>query len=276
MRLQDKVALVTGCARDGGIGHAMALGLAREGADIVVADYCQPSFKEHPEIKFGQMEELEALADKIRKLGRRSLPVKVDVTVEQEVAAMAQSASREFGSVDILCNNAGGWVGTVPLTEMSIEAWNRTVGMNLTGTFLCCKHVVPLMVRGGRGGRIVNTSSHAGIRAMPGVPTHYTAAKHGIVGLTRALAQELGPFRITVNAICPGMVLTTRLEGLRVEKLQQTENLGREAAIAKLAQQVPLGRLATPEDVAALVVFLASDDAQYMTGETVGITGGLP
>lgn len=254
----------------------MALGLAREGADVVVADYCRPSFKEHPEIKFGQTEELQALADKIRKLGRRSLAVRVDVTDEQEVAAMAQSAGKEFGSVDILCNNAGGWVGTVPLTEMSIEAWERTIGMNLTGTFLCCKHVVPLIVRGGRGGRIVNTASHAGIRTVPGVPTHYAAAKHAIVGLTRALALELAPLKITVNAICPGMVATTRFEGLRVEKLQHTENLGREAAIAKLAQQVPLRRLATPQDVAALVVFLASDDAQYMTGETVGITGGLP
>src|SRR5437588_331129 len=128
-RLQDKVAIVTGCARERGIGRAIAMRMAREGAHVVVADYCR-SMPEYPTAKFGQMEELEGVAGEIRKLGRRSLAVRVDVTDEGEVASMAEAAMKEFGRVDVLCNNAGGGVGGGPVVQTTLDAWNRTVAIN--------------------------------------------------------------------------------------------------------------------------------------------------
>src|SRR5271167_4154222 len=151
MRLEGKVAIVTGCARARGIGRAIAMRLASEGADIVAADCCR-SIPEYPDAKFGQMAELEGVASEVRKLGRRSIAVKVDVTDEGEVANMADAAMKEFGRIDILCNNAGGGVGGAPVIQLTLDAWNRTVGINLTGTFLCAKHVAPKIIAGRRGG----------------------------------------------------------------------------------------------------------------------------
>ena len=212
MKLQDRVAIVTGCGRERGIGRAIALRLAKEGAHIVAGEYGR-AMKEYPDAKFGQMEELESLAAEVRKLGRKCLPVKVDVTDEPEVAAMAEAAWKEFGRIDILCNNAGGGVGGGPVVQQTLDSWNKTVAINLTGTFLCAKHVAPKIIQGGRGGRIINTASIAGKRGGPGMAA-YSAAKHGVIGLTRSLALELGQFGITVNAVCPGFVETQLFEGL--------------------------------------------------------------
>ncbi len=166
MRLKDRVAIVTGCARERGIGRAIALRLAGEGADIIAGDYGR-SMKDYPDAKFGQMEGLQALAEEIRKLGRRCLTVRVDVTDESEVAAMVDAAWKEFGRIDILCNNAGGGVGGGPVVQQTLDSWSKTVAINLTGTFLCSKHVASKIIQGGRGGRIINTSSIAGKRGAP-------------------------------------------------------------------------------------------------------------
>jgi len=272
MRLQDKVAIVTGCARDRGIGRAIAMRLARDGAHVVAADYCR-SISEYPDAKFGQMEELERLAATIGDLGRRSIAVRVDVTDENEVAAMTEAAMKEFGRVDILCNNAGGGVGGGPVVQQSLDSWNRTVGMNLTGAFLCAKHVAPKIIAGGRGGRIINTASIAGKRGGPGMAA-YSAAKHGVIGLTRSLALELGQFGITVNAVCPGFVETQLLEGL-INMVGVTRNLNREQVIQTFVSQVPMGRMETGDDVADVVAFLASSDGGYMTGQALNICGGV-
>ena len=272
MRLQDRVAIVTGCARERGIGKAIALRLAREGAHIVAGDYGR-SMKEYPDAKFGQMGELEALAGEIRKLGRRCLPVRVDVTDEGEVSAMAEAAWKEFGRVDILCNNAGGGVGGGPVIQQTLDSWSKTIAINLTGTFLCAKHVAPKIIEGGRGGRIVNTASIAGKRGGPGMAA-YCAAKHGVVGLTRSLALELGQFGITVNAVCPGFVETQLFEGL-LQMVGAARSLTREQAIQSFVAQVPMGRMETGDDVANVVAFLASDDGGYMTGQALNICGGV-
>jgi NAD(P)-dependent dehydrogenase (short-subunit alcohol dehydrogenase family) len=272
MRLQDKVAIVTGCARDRGIGRAIALRLAGEGAHIVAADYCR-SLAEYPDAKFGQMEELERVAATIRELGRRSIAVKVDVTDEGEVARMTEAAMKEFGRVDILCNNAGGGVGGGVVVEQSLDSWNKTVAMNLTGAFLCAKHVAPKIIAGGRGGRIINTASIAGKRGGPGMAA-YCAAKHGVIGLTRSLALELGQFGITVNAVCPGFVETQLLEGL-INMVGVTRSLNRDQVIKTFVAQVPMGRMETGDDVANVVAFLASDDGGYMTGQALNICGGV-
>jgi len=272
MRLENKVAIVTGCARERGIGRAIAMRLADEGAHVVVADYCR-SMAEYPDAKFGQMEELEGVAAAIRKLGRRSLAVKVDVTDEHEVAQMAESAMKEFGRVDILCSNAGGGVGGGPVIQQTLDSWNRTVGINLTGTFLCAKHVAPKIIAGGRGGRIINTASIAGKRGGP-MMAAYSAAKHGVIGLTRSLALELGAFNITVNAVCPGFVETQLFEGL-INMVGSTRNMNREQVLKTFVNQVPMGRMQTGEDVANVVAFLASEDGGYMTGQALNICGGV-
>ena len=272
MRLENKVAIVTGCARERGIGRAIAMRLADEGAHVVVADYCR-SMPEYPDAKFGQMEELEGVAAAIRKLGRRSLAVKVDVTDEHEVAEMAEAAMKEFGRVDILCSNAGGGVGGGPVIQQTLDSWNRTVGINLTGTFLCAKHVAPKIIAGGRGGRIINTASIAGKRGGP-MMAAYSAAKHGVIGLTRSLALELGAFNITVNAVCPGFVETQLFEGL-INMVGSTRNMNREQVLKTFVNQVPMGRMQTGEDVANVVAFLASEDGGYMTGQALNICGGV-
>jgi NAD(P)-dependent dehydrogenase (short-subunit alcohol dehydrogenase family) len=272
MRLENKVAIVTGCARERGIGRAIAMRLADEGAHVVVADYCR-SMAEYPDAKFGQMEELEGVAAAIRKVGRRSLAVKVDVTDEHEVAQMAESAMKEFGRVDILCSNAGGGVGGGPVIQQTLDSWNRTVGINLTGTFLCAKHVAPKIIAGGRGGRIINTASIAGKRGGP-MMAAYSAAKHGVIGLTRSLALELGAFNITVNAVCPGFVETQLFEGL-INMVGSTRNMNREQVLKTFVNQVPMGRMQTGEDVANVVAFLASEDGGYMTGQALNICGGV-
>ena len=272
MRLENKVAIVTGCARERGIGRAIAMRLADEGAHVVVADYCR-SMPEYPDAKFGQMEELEGVAAAIRKLGRRSLAVKVDVTDEAEVAQMAEAAMKEFGRVDILCSNAGGGVGGGPVIQQTLDSWNRTVGINLTGTFLCAKHVAPKIIASGRGGRIINTASIAGKRGGP-MMAAYSAAKHGVIGLTRSLALELGAFNITVNAVCPGFVETQLFEGL-INMVGATRNMNREQVLKTFVNQVPMGRMQTGEDVANVVAFLASEDGGYMTGQALNICGGV-
>jgi NAD(P)-dependent dehydrogenase (short-subunit alcohol dehydrogenase family) len=272
MRLQDRVAIVTGCARERGIGRAIAMRLAREGADIVAADFCR-SLPGYPDAKFGQMAELESLVGDIKRLGRRAIAVSVDVTNEQEVAAMSETAMKEFGRIDILCNNAGGGVGGGPVIQQTLDSWSRTIAINLTGTFLCAKHVAPRMVAGARGGRIINTASIAGKRGGPGLAA-YSAAKHGVIGLTRSLANELGQFGITVNAVCPGFVETQLLEGL-IDMVGATRNLSREQVIKTFVAQVPLGRMETGDDVANVVAFLASEDGGYMTGQALNICGGV-
>ncbi|HUA32759.1 MAG TPA: SDR family NAD(P)-dependent oxidoreductase [Candidatus Binataceae bacterium] len=271
-RLEDKVAIVTGCGRERGIGRAIALRLAREGAHVVAADYCR-AMSEYPDAKFGQMQELEGVAAEIRKLGRRSIAVKVDVTDEAEVEAMTAAAIKEFGRVDILCNNAGGGVGGGPVVQHSLDAWNRTVAINLTGTFLCAKHVAPQIIAGGRGGRIINTASIAGKRGGPGMAA-YCAAKHGVIGLTRCLALELGQFGITVNAVCPGFVETQLFEGL-INMVGTARNLNREQVLQTFVAQVPMGRMENGDDVADVVAFLASKDGGYMTGQALNICGGV-
>jgi NAD(P)-dependent dehydrogenase (short-subunit alcohol dehydrogenase family) len=228
---------------------------------------------EYPDAKFGQMAELEGVAAEIRKLGRRSIAVKVDVTDEAEVAAMAEAAMKEFGRVDILCNNAGGGVGGGPVIQQTLDSWNRTVAINLTGSFLCAKHVAPKIIAGGRGGRIINTASIAGKRGGP-MMAAYSAAKHGVVGLTRSLALELGPSNITVNAVCPGFVETQLFEGL-INMVGATRGMNREQVLRTFVQQVPMGRMETGDDVANVVAFLASEDGGYMTGQALNICGGV-
>jgi NAD(P)-dependent dehydrogenase (short-subunit alcohol dehydrogenase family) len=269
--LKGKVAIVTGVGRRSGIGAAIALRLAREGAHVIVGDICKPP-SNLPNAGGGAWEELSSIAEEISALGVRGVPVRVDVTDAESVKAMVATAQSEFGKLDILVNNAGAAIGPGPVVQMEESAWRRTLEINATGTFLCCKHALPLMIAGGQGGRIVNIASIAARRPKPFVSA-YAASKAAVVALTRSLAQEVAEFGITVNAVLPGDVDTDlKRWGLRLE----AEAMGRpyEEVFGAAVARIPLGRFATPEDVANLVAFLASNQADFITGQAYNLTGG--
>jgi len=273
MKLIDRVAIVTGAGRRGGIGEAIALRLASEGANVAVVDVCR-----EPAGGWSETFGLKRLASRIDDLGRRGLAVKADLLVETDVEAMVQYVEATFGRIDILCNNAAGGRGAGPIepidvVDIALEDWRYTVDVCLTTAFLCSKHVARRMIAAGRGGAIVNMSSISARRASPGV-CGYTAAKMGVIGLTRTMALELAPHRIRVNGVAPGITDTPWVQQ-RVDHLGAITQTNRGEVFARWTQSVPLKRAAAPQEQAAAVAFLASDDASYVNGQTLSVDGGL-
>jgi NAD(P)-dependent dehydrogenase (short-subunit alcohol dehydrogenase family) len=269
--LKGKVALVTGAGRTGGIGAAVARRLAQAGAHVVAADLCAPP-TDLPHGGSGQWEELLAVTREVEGQGVRSLPLRVDVSDAVSVQAMLASTREAFGRLDILVNNAGVAVGPAPVVAMEEQAWRRTLEVNATGTFLCCKHALPLMMEGEPGGRIVNMASLAADRPKIYVSA-YAASKAAVVALTRSLAQEVAQFGITVNAVLPGDIDTALKQwGLQLEAM--VTGVAYEQVVSAAVGRIPVGRLGTPEDVAALVAFLASDEAAFITGQAYVLSGG--
>ncbi len=255
MRLKDKIAIVTGSTS--GIGRAIAMAMAAEGARVVVNGR--------------RAEAAEETARKIRATGGVALAVPADVTRATQVEAMVKTVLEEFGRVDILVNNAGGLAGVRPtqhLEEVLEEEWDRVVDLNLKAAFLCSRAVVKGMREQG-GGKIVNTASEAARRIHRGASGRfeYTAAKAGLVGLTRAMAIELGPYGINVNAVAPGYTIASDRHRTYWNSLPAEER-------EKIIQEIPLRRVADPEDIAPVVVFLASDEARYVNGATIDVNGG--
>jgi 3-oxoacyl-[acyl-carrier protein] reductase len=251
VKLPDRVAIVTGGAQ--GIGRAIALAFAREGARIVLCDVAAAA--------------LEAAEAEVRGLGTPVRSARVHVTDGAQVTAMVGDVVQVWGRVDIMVNNAGGGIGPKGL-EATLEAeWDAVVDLNLKSQFLCCRAVAAPMRRQG-GGRIINIASNAGrYRSNTGFGgLAYSAAKGGVLQLTRSVAHELGPAGITVNAIAPGSVLSAR--GWREFEALPAEL--RDRVIA----ETPLRRFAQAEEIASIAVFLASDDASYVTGATIVANGG--
>lgn len=269
--LKGKVAIVTGAGRDLGIGRATALRLARDGADVAVADLCR-DFEEFPGYGLGTWEGLEKRAEEIKALGARALPVRVDVTDAVLVDQMVAQTLETFGRLDILVNNAGGAPGPGPVVWMEEAAWTKTLAINLTGTFLCSRAAARVMAEQGQGGKIINVSSAAGKRGSPFLSA-YSAAKGGVILFTQALALELAGNNIQVNAVCPGQV-DTELQRWGWGLQAWAQNLSYDEVVRKAIEEIPLGRLEQPEDVANLVAFLASSDSDYMTGQAINVTGG--
>jgi NAD(P)-dependent dehydrogenase (short-subunit alcohol dehydrogenase family) len=270
--LKGKVAIVTGAGRKLGIGRGIALRLARDGADVAVADICR-EFEEFPGYALGMWEGLKETADEISALGVRSLPVKVDVTDAAQVDEMVRQTVETLGRLDIIVNNAGGVVGPAPVFALEEAAWNRTMAINATGTFLCSKAAVRQMMAQRQGGKIINVSSTSGKRGEPFMAA-YCAAKAAIISLTRTMAVELGAVNIQVNAVCPGDVDTDLLRwGWQLEAGMRGTSY--EEVVKVATSRIPLGRLEVPEDVANLVAFLASRESDYMTGQAINVDGGI-
>jgi NAD(P)-dependent dehydrogenase (short-subunit alcohol dehydrogenase family) len=249
------VVFVTGAGR--GVGRAVATAFAAGGYDVALAGRSEAALRD--------------LADEIaRQTGVRSLPILCDVGQRESVVTAISSAEREVGDIDVLVNNAG-VADSAPFTRMTDELWDQMLAVNLTGTYLCMRAVLPAMFARGRG-RVINIASTAG-RTGYRYTAAYCAAKHGVVGLTRAVALEAAPMGVTVNAICPGWT-DTDMTSASIARI--AENTGRSSADARrtLERMNPQGRLITPEEVAALAVFLASPEARGINGQALGIDGG--
>jgi NAD(P)-dependent dehydrogenase (short-subunit alcohol dehydrogenase family) len=269
-----KVVMITGCGRAKGMGRAISLAFARGGADLVVTDVATGGTRNEneeglEEIRLG-WKGLESLAGEIQALGRSVLTVVGDVSRAPDAERFVAEALARFGHVDVLVNNAAAPHGADRrlLWEVPEEAWDRVIDVNLKGTFLMCRAVIPHMLSRGSG-RIINMASVSGKRGTSRRGA-YTASKFGVIGLTQTLAQELGAHHVTVNAICPGSVDTSRRESTsRREKALAERDPG-----APVLTLPPSGRIAQPDDIARLAVFLASDRSDHITGQAWNVDGG--
>ncbi|MGZ4120951.1 MAG: SDR family NAD(P)-dependent oxidoreductase [Actinomycetota bacterium] len=244
--LEGKSAIVTGASR--GIGAAIATAMAEAGADVVLAAR--------------STQDIETLAEKLRGLGRRAVPVTTDVTKTEDVEACVARAIKEFGQLDILVNNAGGTRFMAPVLDLRPEGWHKAIALNLDSIFTFCQAAGRFMVARGKGS-VINISSAAGLRGSPGL-AYYAAAKHGVIGLTKTLAMEWGDAGVRVNALCPGWVKTELNR-----PFWSDENVAR-----TFVENQPIKRWGEPEEVAAAAVWLASDSSSYVTGASIVIDGG--
>lgn len=243
--LKGQVALVTGGSR--GIGRRIALTLAQAGAHVAINFVSNRSLAEE-------------VVEQIRSFGRQSLCIQADVKVEEQVSQMVEKVSRELSKINILVNNAGVTRDNL-IMRMSREEWQEVVDVNLTGAFLCSRAVVRDMVKQ-RSGAIINISSVVGLRGNPG-QSNYCSAKAGLIGLTKSLARELASRNVRVNAVAPGYILT-----------DMTERLSEELK-SRILDYIPLGSFGDPQDVADVVLFLASPMARYITGQVILVDGGM-
>jgi 2-hydroxycyclohexanecarboxyl-CoA dehydrogenase len=247
MRLEGKVALVTGAGR--GIGRAIALTLARDGAGVVAADI--------------QGESARSVAVEIESAGGRALPVRVDLTKRADVESMVEASLRAFQRLDVLVNNAG-WDRVGPFLESDEETWDRIIDLNFKGVLYACKAVLPVMVRQG-GGKVVSIGSDAGRGGSMGQAV-YSGTKGAVIAFSKTLAREMARHRINVNVVCPGLTETALLAECR-ERMPKVMDA--------VTRAIPWGRVGQPEEVAEAVAFLASPAADYITGQTLSVSGGL-
>jgi NAD(P)-dependent dehydrogenase (short-subunit alcohol dehydrogenase family) len=260
MRFAGKTVVVTGSGRAKGLGQGILQRFADEGASCVVSDVAIGS-------------EAEAVADELRGRGAKVVAIACDVSDPAQCAALVAQTVAQFGSVDVFVNNAGIGFMMKPLLEVDPGDWAKVIAVNLSGAFYCTQVAAKAMIAGGKGGRIINIASQAAKTGFPHLPA-YVSSKHGMIGLTRASAVELGAHGITVNAVCPNHV-TTALgaeQNAYFSKLLGFPSV--EAYLANMAAKNPMGRPGLPSDTAAACAWLASDDAFYVTGEALNVSGG--
>ena len=263
MKLEGKVAIVTGGARGNGLAAARCL--AGEGADIVLTDICADIATVPYDLS--TKETLDAAVAEIKKMGRKAVGIVCDVRVASEVEAMVKQVLDTFGKMDILVNNAG--IATLEaLVDMSEETWDDMLDIHLKGTFLCSKYVVRHMIEQ-HSGKVVNISSVGGLRGF-GMGSHYCAAKHGIIGLSKSLAMETADHNINVNVVCPGTVWTDMMAGLAAHFGMETED----AKETFLAGHLFKDREITPEDIGRAVLWLCTEDSKCITGGIITVDAG--
>jgi NAD(P)-dependent dehydrogenase (short-subunit alcohol dehydrogenase family) len=274
--LEGKVALVTGAGGKEGLGRAIALRLAQEGADVVVNDIVgDGNVAERPGAP--DWGGLPDVVREIEALGRGALGVVADVSHTGQVDRMVVQALGRFGHIDILVNNAGALAGRdrVPVVELEEDAWDLVQRVNVKGTFLCCRAVARAMIEQGQGGKIINISSVAGKRGMARFAA-YCASKFAVRGFTQSLALELAPHRINVNAVCPGLIETERVDDMAAALAPA--GVPKEAYRRQMVEQwtsgTPWGRIGQPADVAQVAAFLASAQSDYLTGVSITVAGG--
>ena len=272
-RFSGKTAVITGSGRRKGLGEAIALRLAQEGANIVLSDIGKARDAATSAEHVGEMDEMAAIAADISAMGVGVTMKACDVRIPSEVEALADHAVATFGSLDIWVNNAGIGYIMKPFLEVTEADWDAVLDVNLKGCFLGMQSAARRMIAAGKGGRIINIASQAAKSGFPHAQA-YTSSKHGLVGLARSAAIELGPHGITVNNVCPNHV-TTGLGAWQNEYFSKVVGAANvEEYLKAMANRIPLKRPGLPEDTAKAVAFLCSDEAAYITAESMNVSGG--
>ena len=253
--LTGKGAIVTGGGK--GIGHAISLRLAEAGAGIMIADI--------------DVDSAEETAREIQERGGKARTIKADAKSASDAVKVVDSTTEAFGSIDILVNNAGIFPFS-PVLELTEEMWDQVLNINLKGVFLYSKAVALAMAKSGNGGKIVNLASIDSFRPS-GMLTHYDASKGGVLMLTKAMAKEFGPMRIHVNAVAPGSIETIGARNV-MSDMSKSMGMAPDRIMSDVLRRTPLGRLGEPDDIARVVLFLASEAAAYITGEVIVVDGG--
>ncbi|CAF1648513.1 unnamed protein product [Adineta ricciae] len=254
----NRTALVTGSSR--GIGRAIALRLAKDGFDVALNDI------------ESNHSDLEKVRQEIETIGRKSIAIIADVSKSEKVEEMMEEVVQKLGSLDVVIANAG-ICYVKSLLEISADEWDEVFAVNMRGVFLCYREAAKIMIKQGKGGKIIGACSTAGYRGYPMI-SHYSATKWGVRGLTQAAAQEWARHNITVNAYCPGLI-DTRMTQTCNEELAKLRGLTVEENASNSAKNIPIGRTGQPDDVSNVVSFLASKDSDYITGQSILINGGL-
>ena len=270
--LKDKVALITGCGRDKGIGQAIAFRLAKEKCKIVVHDIGKTKGKIAPKHGVGLQEEILSTVNKINNMGGDASGFAADMLIEKEVKELIDFAVTTYGKIDILVNNAGVGYLFGPLVETSQENWDAVLGVNLRGCFFGIKYAAREMIKQGSGGRIINIASQAAKSGFSHTAA-YTSSKHGLLGLTRVAALELAEHKITVNAICPNHI-TTGLGAWQNSFMSNAQGKSEEEYLKDMRSRIPLGRVGRVEDIANTCAFICSEESSYITAEAINVSGG--
>ena len=275
--LNGKIAVVTGAGGRNGIGRSIATRLASEGADVVVTDIRASLDAIRAEDRQDGWQGLPSVVEEIESLGRNSLGLYSDVSDSAQVNAMVNQALDRFGRIDILVNNAGSRPGKdrVLVVDLEEEAFDEVMRVNVRGTYLCSRAAARHMASRPGGGKIINISSGAGKRGIARYAA-YCASKFAVIGFTQSLAQEMAEHRVNVNAICPGLVDTERVDFIAAALAPAGESSEeyRAGMVAERAVRVPMGRIAQGDDIARMAAFLASAESDYVTGLSISVSGG--